>query len=328
MKSNLALLKACAVSVCMLATIPSFAAEKYEIAVVAKVTGIPWFNRMEVGVKEAAQKLNVNAYQTGASTPDPAAQVKVIEDLIAKNVNAIIVVPNDASVLEPVLKRARDRGIVVLTHESPDQQIGQWDIETIDSEKYAQANMDELAQSMDGKGGYAIYVGSLTVPLHNAWADYAIKYQKEKYPEMFEVTSRLPVAESIDRSFSTTQELIKTYPQMKGIIGFGSLGPIGAGQALSRKRGGDKITVVGIAMPSQAAPYLIRGDIKKALLWDPKDAGYAVVTVAEQLLRGQPVTADLEIEGLGKADVDMDNKVIRFNKILEVTKDNAKSLGF
>lgn len=28
---------------------------KYEIAVVAKVTGIPWFNRMETGVNEAAK---------------------------------------------------------------------------------------------------------------------------------------------------------------------------------------------------------------------------------------------------------------------------------
>ena len=118
---------------------------------------------------------------------------------------------------------------MVLTHESPDQQIGQWDIETIDSEKYAQANVDELAKDMGGKGGYAIYVGSLTVPLHNARADSAIKYQKEKYPDMFEVTSRLPVAESIDKSYATTLDLMKTYPQMKGIIGFGSLGPIGAG---------------------------------------------------------------------------------------------------
>ncbi|HHT2143517.1 TPA: autoinducer 2 ABC transporter substrate-binding protein, partial [Klebsiella michiganensis] len=33
-----------------------FAAEKYEIALVAKVNGIPWFNRMGVGVKEAADK--------------------------------------------------------------------------------------------------------------------------------------------------------------------------------------------------------------------------------------------------------------------------------
>lgn len=58
--------------------------EKHEIAVVAKVTGIPWFTRMEVGVNEAAKKLNVNAYQVGPATPDPAQQVKVIEDLIAK----------------------------------------------------------------------------------------------------------------------------------------------------------------------------------------------------------------------------------------------------
>ncbi len=328
MKFNLALLNACVVSACMLFTSQTIAAEKHEIAVVAKVTGIPWFKRMEVGVNDAASKLNINAYQVGPATPDPAQQVKVIEDLIAKNVDAIIVVPNDAKVLEPVLKKAQDKGIVVLTHESPDQKIGQWDVETIDSEKYAQANVDELAKAMGGKGGYAIYVGSLTVPLHNAWADYAIKYQKEKYPEMFEVTSRLPVAENIDKSYATTLDLMKTYPQMKGIIGFGSLGPIGAGQAVSKKRAKDQIAVVGIAMPAQAAPYLVRGDIKKALLWDPKDAGYALVVVADQLLNGKAVTSDLTIEGLGKADVDTKNSVIRFNKILEVTKDNAKSLGF
>lgn len=328
MKFNLTLLNACVVSACMLFTTPLLAAEKHDIALVAKVTGIPWFTRMAVGVDEAAKKLDVNAYQVGGSTADPAQQVKVIEDLIAKKVDAIIVVPNDAKVLEPVLKKARAQGIVVLTHESPDQPIGQWDIETIDSVKYAEKNMDELASQMGGKGGYAIYVGSLTVPLHNAWADAAIKYQKEKYPEMHEVTSRLPVAESIDKSYATTLDLMRTYPDLKGIIGFGSLGPIGAGQAVKSKRAKNKIAVVGIAMPAQAAPYLASGDIKKALLWDPKDAGFALVSLADQLLDGKQVTPDLTIDGLGKADVDMEHHVIRFNRILEVTKDNAKSLGF
>ncbi len=79
-------------------------------------------------------------------------------------------------------------------------------------------------------------------------ADYAIKYQKEKYPDMFEVTSRLPVAESIDKSYATTLDLMKTYPDLKGVIGFGSLGPIGAGQAVQKKRAKDKLAVVGIAM--------------------------------------------------------------------------------
>jgi len=104
MKFNLSLLNACVVSACMLFATPLLAAEKHDIALVPKVTGIPWFTRMAVGVDEAAKKLDVNAYQVGGSTADPAQQVKVIEDLIAKKVDAIIVVPNDAKVLEPVLK--------------------------------------------------------------------------------------------------------------------------------------------------------------------------------------------------------------------------------
>ena len=54
MKFKLALLSATPVSACMLSG-TSFAAEKYEIAVVAKGHRIPWFNRMETGVNEAAK---------------------------------------------------------------------------------------------------------------------------------------------------------------------------------------------------------------------------------------------------------------------------------
>jgi len=55
MKFKLALLSAALISACMVSG-TSVAAEKYEIAVVAKVTGIPWFNRMETGVNEAARR--------------------------------------------------------------------------------------------------------------------------------------------------------------------------------------------------------------------------------------------------------------------------------
>ncbi len=304
------------------------AADAYEIVNVVKIGGIPWFNRMDEGVKAAAEQYGVNAYQVGPATADPAAQVKIIDDLIAKGVDAITVVPNDATVLEPVFRKAREKGIVVLTHESPDQQGAQWNVETIDADEYARANMDELAKKMGGKGGYAIYVGSLTVPLHNYWADVAVAYQKEKYPEMYEVTSRLPVAESIDDSFSTTQDLMRAHKDLKGIIGFGSLGPIGAGQAVRSRRAADKVSVVGIMMPSQAYPYLRKGEIDKGFLWDPRDAGGALVAVAKQMLDGKKVEDGLTLAGLGEAKIDTEGRVIRFNNILEVTTENARGLGF
>ena len=73
-----------------------------EIAVVVKIGGIPWFTAMEQGIKKAANENHVKAYMVGPTTADPAQQVRAVEDLIAKKVSAIGVVPNDAKALEPV----------------------------------------------------------------------------------------------------------------------------------------------------------------------------------------------------------------------------------
>ena len=62
---------------------------------------------------------------------------------------------------------------------------------------------------MGGKGGYGIYVGSWSVRRHNLWAELLLKYQKEQYPDMHEVTRRMPVAESVDDSRRTTLDLMK-----------------------------------------------------------------------------------------------------------------------
>ena len=188
-KTSLVLL-VCLLGLFMLTSMAS--AKEYEIAVVVKIAGIPWFNRMEEGVVDAAKELGVNAYQIGPSEADPALQVNIIEDLIAKGVDAICVVPNDALVLEPVFKKARDRGIVVLTHESPDQRGADWDVETIDNYNFGVLNFEALAQYMGGEGEFAVFVGSLTVPLHNQWADVGLEYVKEKYPNMKLVTDRIP----------------------------------------------------------------------------------------------------------------------------------------
>ena len=97
------------------------AADKKEIVTVVKVAGQPWFNRLELGVKQAKNDLGVDAYQVGATTTDEAAQVSLIDDSISKGVGALCVVPNDAKSVEPAFDRARAKGIVVITHESPNQ---------------------------------------------------------------------------------------------------------------------------------------------------------------------------------------------------------------
>ena len=85
---------------------------------------------------------------------------------------------------------------------------------------------------MGGKGQFALFVGSLTVPLHNYWADVGLEMLEKEYPEMELVTDRIPCGESVELSITRTNELLKAYPDLGGICGFGSLGPIGASEAL------------------------------------------------------------------------------------------------
>ncbi len=139
----------------------AFAASKLEIATVVKITGIPWFNRMEEGVKQAGKEFNLKSYQIGPSDADPAQQVKMVEDLIIKGVDAICITPNDAKALEPAFAKAKEKNIAIITHESPDQKGKNYDVELIDNVKFGRHFWDVLVKYMGDSGEYAIFVGGL-----------------------------------------------------------------------------------------------------------------------------------------------------------------------
>ena len=74
---------------------------------------------MEKGIQKAGKEDNLNAYMIGPTSADPAQQVRAVEDLIAKKVKVIAVVPNDAKALEPVFDRAKEAGIEVILTSRP-----------------------------------------------------------------------------------------------------------------------------------------------------------------------------------------------------------------
>ncbi|MDR1613392.1 MAG: substrate-binding domain-containing protein [Planctomycetota bacterium] len=301
--------------------------ERFKLAVVVKIGGIPWFNALEEGIRKEAPKQNVDAWQVGPTSADPALQVRAIEDLIARNVDVIGVVPNDLQVLEPVLKRARDAGIKVIVHEGPDQVNKDWDFELVSVDHYAVETIKAFADLLGRKGKYAVFVGSLTVPLHNAWADIAIQYQKEHYPELELVADRFGVAESIDDTMRTTAELIAKHPDLRGILSIGgSQGPIGAGRAVQQAGKKDEIAVFGIFSPGQGERLVKSGAIKGGFTWNPMVAGEVFVRLARLIVDDVPIVDGITIDGLGKAAVDPEKRVIIGQKLESLDIDNIDRL--
>jgi simple sugar transport system substrate-binding protein len=302
-------------------------AKDVKVGVVVKIGGIPWFNAMENGIKAESEKLGDDGFMVGPTSADPALQVRAIEDLIAQGVNVIGVVPNDATVLEPVLKKAQDAGIIVLTHESPEQMNADWDFEMASAQGFGEAHAKLLAEKMSGKGKYVVYVGSLTVPLHNLWADFAIAYLKKNYPDMTLVGDRYGVAESVDDSRKTALDVLAANPDLGGFLTFGSQGPIGAGRAVKEQRLEDKVVVVGSFSPGQGSELLKSGAIDGGYMWNPMEAGKVFVRLADFLAGGGKVTDGMTIEGVGVVHPDFDKGNIIVDALQPIDLDTVDGLA-
>ena len=303
----------------------AYAADAPKVGVVVKIGGIPWFNAMEAGIKEQGQKLGLDAFMVGPTSADPALQVRAIEDLIAQGVKVIGVVPNDAKVLEPVLMKAQAAGIKVVTHESPAQKGADWNFELASSTGFGEAHAKLLAEKMGGKGEYAVYVGSLTVPLHNAWADAAIEYLKTNHPDMKLVGDRYGVAEDVDKSRSTALDLIAAHPELKGFLAFGSQGPIGAGRAVEERRKTGEIFVIGPFSPGQGQKLIKADAIAGGFMWNPKQAGEVFVTMAARLIKGESVKEGDDIPGLGVIKPAGNDIIV--DQLLAINKDTVDDLA-
>jgi simple sugar transport system substrate-binding protein len=304
------------------------AAEAPLYITVVKSTGFNWFKRMEVGVKAFGQRNHVRAVQVGPSKADSALQLQSLEDAISQKPTALAVVPLEVASLEPALKKALDRKIVVVTHEAADVKNADYDLEAFDNAAYGRHLMEEMAKRMNYEGKYAVFVGSLTQTTHNAWVDAAVALQKQKYPKMEFVGTKNESHDDVARAYQITKDLLKTYPDLRGIQGSDALDVVGAGQAVEEAHLGGKVAIVGTSIPSYAAQLVKSGTISLIACWDPALAGEAMNTVALMVKQGKPITDGMDLGIAGYEKVTLAGKVIYGSAWLDMDVNNIDKYDF
>lgn len=303
----------------------------YTIATIVKLDGIAWFNRMREGVERFSEETGHKCFLLGPPQADAALQVQIIEDMIAQGVDAICVVPFAVEALEPVLRKARDQGIVVVAHEASNQVNTDAIIEPFDNHAYGAHLMDHLARFMGTDGKYAAFVGSLTSKSHNEWIDGAIARQKDRYPKMVLATDRIEEYDNQNMAYEKTKELIKAYPDLEGIQGSASTTAAGAGLAVEEKGLQGKVMVVGSGLVSQCRQYLESDSVKLISFWDPADAGYVMNKIAVMLLNKQPLAEgmDMGVTGYEKLRRDAEKPNLFYGSAwVDVTKENMDAYDF
>jgi len=103
--------------ICLYSVGVTFAANKPVIAVVNKVlVGDPFLVTISDEVKKTAENLGMDVIIQAASSHGRAdEQISIIEDLISRGVDGIILLPCDSSVVIPAIKKANSANIPVIT---------------------------------------------------------------------------------------------------------------------------------------------------------------------------------------------------------------------
>ncbi|MDR2049011.1 MAG: substrate-binding domain-containing protein, partial [Treponema sp.] len=91
------------------------ATKKVDIAMVTFMTGIPYFDEAAKGAFRAGQKLGVEVGYFGPPSNDTAGEIALIDDLITQGIKGMIVTAMDSKAVVPVLQKAMNAGIKVVT---------------------------------------------------------------------------------------------------------------------------------------------------------------------------------------------------------------------
>ena len=97
----------------------SMAAEPV-IGLITKTETNPFFVKMKEGAQAEAKKLGAKLLSgAGKTDGDNAGQVTAMENMIAAGAKTILITPSDSKAIIPAIKKARDKGVMVIALDSP-----------------------------------------------------------------------------------------------------------------------------------------------------------------------------------------------------------------
>jgi rhamnose transport system permease protein len=274
------------------------------VAMMPKNKGNPYFIAARRGAEDAAKELGVKLLWDGPTETDPAKQNDVIEAWITRGVDAIAVSVENREGLATVLRKAKAKGIKVIT----------WDADTAEDardflvnqatpEGIGQALVDRAAQLLGGKGEFAVITASLTAANQNTWLEHMKARMAAKYPELKLATVR-PSDDKQDVAFTEAQNILKVYPNVKLIMGIASPAVPGAAEAV-KQSGRTDVKVTGLALPNASKRYIHDGVVDSIVLWNVTDLGYLTVHVAHAVATGKLKAGDAKLTAgrLGSVEV-------------------------
>ena len=297
------------------------------IAMMPKSKGNAYFIACRKGAEVAAKELGVKLIWDGPTDPDPAKQNDIVDTWITRGVDAIAVAVENREGISSVLRKARSKGIKVVTWDADaDPDARDLFVNQATPRGIGEALMDNAARILGGKGEFAIITASLTAANMIAWQKEIELRRASKYPDI-KLAALRPCDDLQKKAFDETNTLLSSNPNIKLIMAICTPAVPGAAEAIKQSGRGD-VKVIGLGLPNDNKPYVHEGITDTVILWNTADLGYLAVLAAKAVVEGTLKAGDPKFQAghLGAITLEGDNVLL--GKPFSFTRQNIDRFDF
>lgn len=294
-------------------TAASAEGESLTIALVPGLTTDAFYITMERGAQAAADALGVELVFQGAPDFNPVTQVPVLDAVIARGPDAILIAPTDKVQLIEPLRKADEAGIPVITVDtfigSGVYQTGAGDgdfpLAYIASDNVLGGRMAAraLANAIGGSG--EVYVSNVKPGISTTdQREAGFKAEMaENFPDVTVLETQFNDNDA-NKAASQLQGVFARTPGLKGVFGANLFSALGAGTGVQQAGQTGNVKVVAFDAPGSIVDNLKSGLVDVAIAQHPAEIGYYGVVSAYAHLTGNSIPVSI---GTGFTIMDANN---------------------
>jgi len=259
------------------------------IAVIPKGTSHVFWQSIHAGARKAGKELGVNILWDGPSTEgERAEQIRIVEDMITRRVDGIVLAPLDDKALVPVIERAKREGIPLTIFDSAARTESYISFVATDNYLGGVKGAETMAKLLGGKGKIAVIKYSPGHASTTKRENGFIETIQKKYPNIKIVAAKYGRT-TVSSALSVAEDVLTRNPDLDGIFACNESTSVGTVQALKSHNLAGKVKMVGFDCSPFLQQALREGVVDALVVQNPFKMGYEAVKTIYDFKHGRKV---------------------------------------
>lgn len=298
--------------------------DRPQIAVIPKGTTHDFWRTIHAGALAASEAFDVDIiWMSGEREDDRRQQIEVVQNFIARGVDAIVLAPLDETALVRPVEQAEQRGIPVVVIDSGLQSDAYRSFVATDNLEGGRMGARRMGDLLNGEGKVILLRYSEGSASTAEREEGFLEVLEADYPDIEIISSNQYAGVTKETAYQASQNLLNRYgDEVDGIFCPNEPVTFGMLRALQNAGRAGDVFLIGFDTSETLLEAIEEGTVHGLVSQDPYNMGYQGVATAVDVLNGEEVSDRIATRLEIITDENMDDPDIQelINPDLSVTE--------